>query len=102
MGTLNESCCSFLFRCFIAAFLLLSPAAADTMYYRHTFFDNSLTRDSYFYSAGKASAPSFLQLANGKLPIDSNVSLTPPNALRLEWKSVEGGGWDARIDVMRF
>jgi len=79
-----------------------ATAAADTSYYQHTFFDNSLTRDAYFYSSGKVSAPSTLQLRNGKLPIDTKVSFTPPNALRLEWKSAEGGGWDARIDVMRF
>jgi len=102
MGPRNGNCCSFLFRCFIAAFLLLSPVAADTTYYRHVFFDNSLTRDAYFYSSGKASAPSTLRLQNGKLPVDTKFSLTPPNALRLEWKSAESGGWVARIDVMRF
>jgi len=102
MGPLKGSCCSFLLCCFIAAVLLLSPAAADTTYYQHTFFDNSLARDAYFYSSGKVSAPSTLQLHNGKLPVDTKFSLTPPNALRLEWKSAENGGWDARIDVMRF
>jgi len=102
MGPLNGSCCSFLFCGFIAAFLLLSPVAADTTYYRHVFFDHSLTRDAYFYSSGKASAPSTLRLQNGKLPVDKKFSLTPPNALGLEWKSAENGGWEARIDVMRF
>ena len=101
MGPHNARCCSLWFRCFIAAFLL-SPAAADTTYYRHVFFDNSLTRDAYFYSSGKASVPSTLRLQNGKLPVDTNLSLSPSNALHLEWKSAEGGGWDARIDVMGF
>src|SRR5947209_18984651 len=85
-----------------AAFFLACSVAADTAYYHHVFFDNSLTRDAYFYSSGKASGPSTLQLQNGKLPVDSTISITPPNALHLEWKSADGGGWDARIDVMRF
>ncbi len=85
-----------------ALILLAASAKADTEYYRHIFFDNSLTSDAYFYSSGKASAPSSLALTNGKIPIDSKVSFTPPNALHLEWKAVQNGGWDARIDVIRF
>ena len=77
--------------------LLLVVAAsvrADTEYYHHVFFDNSLTPDSYFYSAGKATAPSLLTLLDGKLPVETHTFLTPPNALRLEWTSHPGGvGW---------
>jgi hypothetical protein len=85
-----------------ALLFFAASAAADTAYYRHIFFDNSLTSDTYFYTSGKVSAPSTLALTNGKIPIDTNVFYTPPNALHLSWKSAEGGGWDARIDVMRF
>ena len=85
--------------------LLLVVAAsvrADTEYYRHVFFDNSLTPDSYFYSAGKATAPSLLTLLDGKLPVETHTFFTPPNALRLEWTSQPGGGWAAQIDVVKF
>ena len=75
---------------------------ADTRYYQHSFFDNSLTPDAYYYSSGKASTPSVLTLVNGKIPVDGTTSLTPPNALRLEWQSAENGGWEARVDVKRF
>ncbi len=85
-----------------ALLFFAASAAADTAYYHHIFFDNSLTSDVYFYTSGKVSAPSTLALANGKIPIDTKVFYTPPNALHLSWKSAEGGGWDARIDVMRF
>src|SRR2546421_5694295 len=65
------------------------PAAlGDTGYYRHSFFDNSLTRDAYYYSSGKVSAPSALALAGGgKLPVETKIFFTPPNALRLEGTS---------------
>jgi len=70
-------------------------ARGDTNYYRHTFFDNSITRDAYFYSHGRPSAPSTLEVIDEKLPVDLEHFYTPPNALRLKWQSAPGGGWDA-------
>jgi exo beta-1,2-glucooligosaccharide sophorohydrolase (non-reducing end) len=81
----------------------LPPAArGDTRYYHHNFFDNSPTTDAYYYSSGRASAPSTLALVKGKLPVETTVFLTPPNALRLEWLSAPNGGWDAQVDVVKF
>jgi exo beta-1,2-glucooligosaccharide sophorohydrolase (non-reducing end) len=88
--------------CCIILLCFAAPAAADTAYYHHIFFDNSLTRDAYFYSSGKVSEPSALLLINGKVPIDTKISYSPPNALHLQWQSAQNGGWDARIDVVRF
>jgi len=81
--------------------VLLSASACygNTEYYQHSFFDNSLTPDSYFYSGGGASKPSSVELQNGKLPVERNLFLTPPNALRLEWQSVSGGSWQAEVHL---
>ena len=91
---------------YLAVLVVILAAAgsiyADTAYYRHHFFDNSVTSDSYFYSSGKVSAPSSLELAGGKLPVDTNTFYTPPNALRLNWQSAAEGGWDATIRVINF
>ncbi|MFZ0520968.1 MAG: glucoamylase family protein [Candidatus Acidiferrales bacterium] len=94
----------FILRTLALLLLLIAGGAvhADTEYYHHVFFDNSLTPDSYFYSAGKATAPSLLQLVDGKLPVETHRFFTPPNALRLEWTSQAGGGWVAQIKVVRF
>src|ERR1700747_2935229 len=81
---------------------LAGSAYGDTRYYQHSFFDNSLTPGAYYYSSGKASAPSVLTLVNGRVPVEGKTALTPPNALRLEWQSAENGGWEARVDVVRF
>ncbi|MGB2668104.1 MAG: glucoamylase family protein [Candidatus Acidiferrum sp.] len=83
--------------------LLLSCIAvrADD-YYRHTYFDNSLTADAYFYSSASATAPSVLVDRNGKLPVDTKIFFTPPNALRLEWQSQPGGGWEAGVRILNF
>ena len=92
-----------LIACAACGGLLFADASyADTGYYQHSFFDNSLTPDAYYYSSGKASAPSVLTLVNGKVPVEGKTFLTPPNALRLEWQSVENGAWEAGVDVMRF
>lgn len=75
--------------------------AADE-YYRHVIFDNSLTPEGYFYSAGRQSGESSLELCEGKLPVDAKSFFTPPNALRLHWESRERGGWEAIIEVARW
>src|SRR6267154_5046458 len=86
----------------IAVLSCAGTAHGDTNYYRHTFFDNSITRDAYFYSHGRPSAPSTLELVDEKLPVDLEHFYTPPNALRLKWRSAAGGGWDAEINVVNF
>src|SRR6202050_140733 len=104
-GDLCHSCELRLVRRAAALLLLFALAVsvgADTAYYRRVFFDNSLTPDSYFYSAGKAAAPSLLTLLDSKLPVETRIFFTPPNALRLEWTSQPGGGWVAQIGVLKF
>jgi exo beta-1,2-glucooligosaccharide sophorohydrolase (non-reducing end) len=74
----------------------------DTEYYQHSFFDNSPMPDAYFYSSGKPSAPSTLELIHGQLPVNTKIFITPPNALQLSWQSAVNGGWDAQIRVVNF
>ncbi len=84
--------------CFAALLMLLTvPAHADTAYFQRTFFDNSLTGESYFYSKGKPSSPSTLDLVGDKLPVDTRTFSTPPNSLRLQWTSKPQGGWEAEV-----
>jgi exo beta-1,2-glucooligosaccharide sophorohydrolase (non-reducing end) len=77
-------------------------AKADTAYYKHVIFDNSLEPDAYYYSAAKASSPSTLELVHDKLPVSSDVFRTPPNALRLKWRSLPDGGWVAEVRTINF
>lgn len=71
-------------------------------YYEHIVFDNSLEPDAYFYSGGRASAPSTLKLVDGKLPVEQRIVHTPPNALRLEWTSTAEGGWVGGLEYVKF
>jgi hypothetical protein len=75
-------------------------AAPD--YYRHVIFDNSLTTDTYYYSSGQANGKSFIEEQNGRLPVESTIFRTPPNALRIQWQSAPEGGWTAQISLLNF
>jgi hypothetical protein len=89
-----------------AGWMIWAPVGrADTRYYEHSFFDNSLPNPEgggYFYSSGRPSAPSTLEVIDGRLPVETGSFLTPPNALRLAWRSMPDGGWDAEIHVVNF
>lgn len=83
-------------------FFCHGSAQANTEYYRHIIFDNSLTPDSYFYSSATANGASFVEQINSRLPVETKTFLTPPNALRLQWQSQSGGGWEAEVRVANF
>jgi len=88
---------------FAMAFLFCAePGSAQTSYYRHTFFDNGPRTSGYAYSAGKAVAPSTLDVQGKTLPLDSRIFLTPPNSIRVSWQSRTGGAWAAQINVVEF
>jgi hypothetical protein len=86
----------------LAAFFLASAprSAPQTAYYRHIFFDNGPHTSQYFYSSGKAVEPSTLEVFDKKLPLDSDLYFTPPNSLRISWRSNAGGSWAAQIKVL--
>lgn len=88
----------------LATVLTSLPALAqnNSSYYRHVIFDNSLTSDNYFYSKGQSSGQSYLEQTDGRLPVESNIFLTPPNAIRISWQSAAAGGWLAQIRAVIF
>ncbi len=75
----------------------LPPAWADQNYSQQVFFENSLSPGSYFYSEGRASAPSTLRLIDGKLPVETSSFISAPNALELQWESKPDGGWSVEL-----
>lgn len=84
----------------VVFYLFPSLAHANSDYYRHVIFDNSLTSDDYFYSAGQSSGQSFIEQKDHRLPVETKIFLTPPNAIRLQWQSAPGGGWVAGIQAV--
>jgi exo beta-1,2-glucooligosaccharide sophorohydrolase (non-reducing end) len=90
--------------CFLAAIALLlqTPQSAASDYYRHVIFDNSLNKDAYYYSHGQANGQSFIEQQNGRLPVETTIFRTPPNAIRIQWQSAPDGGWNAGISMLDF
>jgi hypothetical protein len=68
-------------------------------YDNHVFFDNSLTKESYYYTNGEFISPSYVELKANKLPVVENRFLTPPNCLKLKWTSNTGGDWKGAINI---
>jgi exo beta-1,2-glucooligosaccharide sophorohydrolase (non-reducing end) len=83
--------------------LALPPsAAANGDYYNHVLFDNSLTPSNDYYTEAQQVYPSTLATQEGRIPVETKLFFTPPNALRLEWRSVTFGSWDAEVRAMSF
>ena len=76
--------------------------SAQTGYYRHVVFDNTIGSGPYFYSHAGAIAPSQIEEENYRLPVETKIFKTPPNSLRITWQSEKGGGWDASIRLVNF
>lgn len=87
-----------LFLCCLA--FAASAWAADGDYLNHVVFDNSLTPTDDYYTEAKGVGPSTLETQDGRVPVETKVFLTPPNALRLEWRSMAGGSWNAEVRAM--
>lgn len=71
-------------------------------YDSHVIFDNSLSDNFYYYSSGTTTAPSKLELIDGKCPVDANNYKLAPNSLRMHWNSQPGGDWKLSIQVSKW
>jgi exo beta-1,2-glucooligosaccharide sophorohydrolase (non-reducing end) len=79
----------------------VGESLAQSDYDRHVAFDNSATSDSYYHGRGSVVAPSELALVNGRIPVDDRTCVTPPNCLRLAWRSGTGGDWRVTLELKK-
>jgi hypothetical protein len=88
----------------VVALLSLAPTTmhAQADYYRHLFYDNSLTPGRHYHSAGLSTAPSWVVLDRGRVPVDTTTFFTAPNALRVAWRSAPDGYWEAALRLDRW
>ncbi|HTB95724.1 MAG TPA: glucoamylase family protein [Terracidiphilus sp.] len=83
--------------CVAGSLAASTPLQADQNYSQQVFFENSLSPGNYFYSDGRASAPSTLRLIDNKLPVETSTFISAPNSLALDWTSKPDGGWAAEV-----
>ena len=81
----------------LALLLLAAPLARAAMFDQHVIFANAPVPGPYPHSETYVVAPSTLEQVQGKLPAAADHSVSPPNALRLHWKSAVGGDWSASV-----
>ena len=93
-GSVATSCCPILL---VLASISFAIAAQPGLHDRHVFFENGAAGDSYYFSETALVGPSELEVTSGKLAIDSSHFKSPPNSLRLKWKSMPGGDWHVTI-----
>ena len=85
----------------LLAFVLPSAAVAQVDYDLHVAFDNSLSPGAYYYSEGSVVAPSELDLVERQVSRREGTCVTPPNCLRLTWRSRAGGDWRMTLRLTR-
>lgn len=68
-------------------------AQSSGVHERHVYFETSAADRSYYHSEASVVAPSTLEIADGRFPVDAQRFVSPPNALRLKWRSAPGGDW---------
>ena len=78
-----------------------SAAPLEVVYDEHVIFDNSPSDDGYDASSSTLVPPSMLETVNGLFPVDLSHFVSPPNGLRLKWKSATGGDWRMTLRVRR-
>jgi hypothetical protein len=78
-----------------------SAAGSTPIYDDHVIFDNSPSDDSHDASLSYLVPPSTLETINDMFPVDSQHFVSPPNALRLRWRSATGGDWKMMLKVRR-
>jgi hypothetical protein len=87
------------FQGWFCGLLAVLSVGAATDYDRQVVFDNSLVETGYFYSEGSSVAPSQLELSDGRFPVEGAWKVSPPNSLRLRWRSNPGGDWRMVLKV---
>lgn len=79
------------------AAMVTSVRAALPDYDLHVIYDNSPAGGGYFNTEAGVVAPSAFERAGERVPTTTERFVSPPNALKLHWKSASGGAWHAMI-----
>ena len=66
-------------------------------HHRHAVFETSRTPGGYFESRVVRSGSSGMTHHRGRVPVDTTLFHSAPNALRLQWWSAPGGYWEAEL-----
>jgi hypothetical protein len=99
--TIGSNVAGRILRPVISALTLLGAVTAGAMasYDQHVLFANAPADGGYAHCEASVIAPSTLELKDGRFPVESGHFVSPPNALRLHWKSAPGGDWQMTLQT---
>jgi hypothetical protein len=84
-------------------FCLLAPAIPFmclSAQERHVIFDNGpIGVADYVHSYHELVAPSTLEVVAGHFPLETAHFVSPPNSLRLKWRSAPGSDWRMTLEI---
>jgi hypothetical protein len=83
----------------VFALLGALTAQAAASYDQHVIFDNAIATGPYAHSETCVVPPSTLEQDDGRISVAADHCVSPPNALRLKWKSAVGGDWRVKVSV---
>ena len=68
-------------------------------YDAHVLFMNAPTGGGLPFATPNVVPPSTLELQDGRFPVDTDHFRSPPNALRLHYRSAKGGDWQIKLQA---
>jgi len=89
----------FYFSAILLLFASTLPAQVVNDPAQKVFFENSNRPDRYYYSDVHESQPSHIHSVEGKIPVNTDRFVSPPDSLELDWTSRPNGGWVAEVKV---
>lgn len=82
----------------LSLFVGVTAAFAVAPLDRHVLFANApVNTGGDSHTKTMVVAPSTLEVADGRVPITTDRFVSPPNALKLHWKSATGGDWNVKL-----
>ncbi|HVZ63384.1 MAG TPA: glucoamylase family protein [Lacunisphaera sp.] len=86
--------------CAAAFAAFVATAAIASTYDDHVLFMNAPADGGFAGSQYSYVAPSIVDVQDGRFPTDTAHVVSPPNALRLHWRSAPGGDWQITVKSM--
>jgi hypothetical protein len=77
--------------------LLVASVSAAAPFDQHVLFANAPAGGGYSHSKTMSVAPSTLEVTSGRVPVSTERFVSPPNSLKLQWRSAFGGDWNVKI-----
>lgn len=96
-GSLMSNILKYISITILVGNILFIKGVAQPEQFDKIIFQNALIDGAYYFSNVEYSGSSWIKNIQGKLPVNSEISFTPGNALELTFKSSDKGSWKVKL-----